>query len=34
MLRALVEQPHDVRVQPVNHLAMFGNVHNRGRMQN
>ena len=22
--RALVEQPDDVRVQPVNHLAMFG----------
>jgi hypothetical protein len=32
--RALVEQPHDLLVQPVNHLAMFGNVHNRGRMQN
>ena len=34
VLRALVEQPHDVRVQLVNHLAMFRNVHNQGRMQN
>jgi hypothetical protein len=25
--RALVEQPDDVRVQLVNRLAMFGNVH-------
>ena len=27
--RALVEQPDDVRVQLVNRLAMFGNVHGR-----
>ena len=34
VLRALVEQPDDVRVQLVNRLAMFGNVHSKGRMQN
>jgi hypothetical protein len=27
--RALVEQPDDLRVQLVNRLAMFGNVHAR-----
>ena len=32
--RALVEQPHNLLVQPVNHLAMFGNAHNQVRMQN
>jgi hypothetical protein len=34
VLGALVEQPDDVRVQLVNRLAMFGNVHGPGRMQN
>ena len=29
--RALVEQPDDVRVQLVNRLAMFGNVHGEGQ---
>ena len=32
--RAFIEQPHNLLVQPVNHLAMFGNVHYQGRMQN
>ena len=32
--RALVEQPDDLRVQLVNRLAMFGNVHSEGRMKN
>jgi len=29
MLRAFVEQPDNVRVQLVNRLAMFGNVHGK-----
>ncbi len=34
VFRALIEQPDDARVQLVNRLAMFGNVHSPGRMQN
>jgi hypothetical protein len=32
--RALTQQPHELRVELVNRLAMFGNVQNEGRMKN
>jgi hypothetical protein len=34
VFRALVEQPHDLRVELVDGFAMIGNVHSQSRMEN